>query len=166
MQNFSKIAIPLILIFQTTSHETFNFQAGEKKKIQNILDSDDSKGIGKDIKNLSIITKSAKSKKLNFAKNKLLEIDFLTFEAKEAFIYLREAFTKTLILRHFDSKCYIYLKTNTSGYTIGGIFCQMTLSKFFSDQEIYKSFDLNCKSEIDQQYLVPFFLKKIILTKI
>ena len=40
------------------------------------------------IKNLLNIEKLAKFKKLDFAKTKLSEIDFLIFRAKKAFIYL------------------------------------------------------------------------------
>ena len=39
--------------------------------------------------------------------NDLEELKFLIFKAKEAFNYLRQAFTKAPILRYFDSECYI-----------------------------------------------------------
>ncbi len=47
--------------------------------------------------------------------------DFLIFRAKKAFIYVQKAFTKGLIFRHFDSECYIHIKTNVSEYGIGGV---------------------------------------------
>ena len=52
---------------------------------------------------------------------------FLTPEAKLAFSRLRQAFTKVPILHYFDPKCYIRIKTDTSGYAIGGILSQVTL---------------------------------------
>ena len=51
---------------------------------------------------------------------------FLTLEAKLAFLQLREAFTKALILHHFDPECYIWIETDASGYVIGGILSQLT----------------------------------------
>ena len=66
--------------------------------------------ISKSIKNLSIVANLAKSTrsklKGNFAKANS-KPDFLTLEAKKAFIYLQKAFTKALILRHFDPEHHI-----------------------------------------------------------
>ena len=60
------------------------------------------------MKNLSFIIKSDKLKKLNLLiKFNSSKIDFLTFEAKNTFIYQQKAFTKALILHHFDIKHYI-----------------------------------------------------------
>ena len=52
--------------------------------------------------------------------------NFLTFEAKLAFVWLKQAFTKAPILYHFDLKRFIRIETNASGYTIGDIFSQLT----------------------------------------
>ena len=52
--------------------------------------------------------------------------NFLTLEAKLAFLYLRLVFTKAPILYYFDLKCYIRIKTDAYDYLIGGIFSQLT----------------------------------------
>lgn len=79
------------------------------------------------LKMLSII-KIAKSKKPKLTKFNSSKTNFLTLKAKETFIYLQKVFTKALILRHFDPKCYIYIKTNTSGYIISEILSQINLN--------------------------------------
>ena len=52
--------------------------------------------------------------------------NFLTPDARQTFNQLRQAFTEAPILRHFDFKRYIQIKTNAFGYAIGGVFSQMT----------------------------------------
>ena len=44
--------------------------------------------------------------------------NYLTPDAKKAFDQLRQAFTKTPILQHFDPKQYIRVETDASGYAI------------------------------------------------
>ena len=68
---------------------------------------------------------------------------FLNPEAKLAFSRLRQAFTEAPILHHFDSKHYIRIETDASGYAIGGTFNQLTPESgqwhpvvFFSGQMI------------------------------
>ena len=51
---------------------------------------------------------------------------FLTSEVKLTFLHLREAFTKALILHHFDPEYYIWMETNASDYAIDGILSQLT----------------------------------------
>ena len=51
---------------------------------------------------------------------------FLTPEAKLAFLRLRQAFTEAPILHHFNPERYIRIEIDASGYTIGGIFSQLT----------------------------------------
>ena len=78
---------------------------------------------------MSTTAKSAKSKKPKLTKSKKSDLvknnypgtDFLTFEAKKAFIYPQKAFFKDLILRHFDPRYYIRIKTDLLGYTIGEV---------------------------------------------
>lgn len=53
---------------------------------------------------------------------------FLISEASKAFILLMHAFMKALILRHFDFECHIKIKTNASGYAIGGVLNQLILN--------------------------------------
>ena len=49
------------------------------------------------------------------------EPNFLTLDAKKAFNYLQLAFIKALILQHFDLESHIQIKTDASGYAIGGV---------------------------------------------
>ncbi len=51
---------------------------------------------------------------------------FLTFEARKAFIKLRQAFVEAPILNHFDPKRHIRIETDVSGYAIGRILSQLT----------------------------------------
>ncbi len=95
------------------------------------------------IKNLLTVAKLTKSKKLdlpkaNFAKVNCFGTDFLTFEAKKAFIYLQKTFVEALILRHFDPKYYIHIKTNVLRYAISEVLSQMILNQHFSDHVIYE----------------------------
>ena len=53
--------------------------------------------------------------------------NFLTPDAKKAFNYLRLAFIKTPILQYFDPESYIRIKTDASGYAIGGVLSQLNL---------------------------------------
>ena len=75
--------------------------------------------------------KSAKSKKPSKSGNlpnfdaKEAGPSFLTPEARSAFNRLRLAFTEAPILRHFDPECHIWIKTDASGYTIGGVLSQL-----------------------------------------
>ena len=52
--------------------------------------------------------------------------NYLTSDAKKAFDQLRQAFTKALILQHFDPEQYIQVETDASGYAIGGVLSQLT----------------------------------------
>ena len=58
---------------------------------------------------------------------------FLTPGAREPFNQLRKAFTKALILQHFDPECYIRIETNTSGYAIKEVLSQLTSDYLTSD---------------------------------
>ena len=64
-----------------------------------------------------------KSAKSDFTKpmRRAEESSFLTPDARRAFTQLRQAFTETLILRHFNSERYIRIETDAFGYTIGGV---------------------------------------------
>lgn len=74
-------------------------------------------------------------------------IGFLTFETSTAFSLLRQTFTKVSIFGYFDLKYYIKIEANTLGYAMS-----RTLSQLILDS--------------DQQYLVIYFLKKMISVKI
>ena len=51
---------------------------------------------------------------------------FLTADARQAFIQLRQVFTEASILSHFDPERHIRIETDASGYAIGGILSQLT----------------------------------------
>ena len=53
---------------------------------------------------------------------------FLTAKVKKALTKLGQAFVKASILNHFDLEHHIQIKTDVSGYNIGGIFRQQTLN--------------------------------------
>ena len=54
-------------------------------------------------------------------------MSYLTPDARRAFTQLRQKFTKTPILQHFDLECYIWIETNALSYAIGGVLSQPTL---------------------------------------
>ncbi len=135
IRNFNKIAVPLISMLRTTNEstgdETQSTQV-ENQDVPNAVSGAGGGGVGGSFENLSTTIKSAKSKKSKSTKSKksdLLKVnfakvnsgtDFLTLEAKKAFIYLRKAFIKASILRHFDPKRHILIKTDALEYAIGG----------------------------------------------
>ena len=53
--------------------------------------------------------------------------NFLTLEAKLAFLQLRQSFTKAPILYHFDLEYYIWIEIEASKYAIRGILSQLIL---------------------------------------
>lgn len=70
--------------------------------------------------------------RISMAKSKDLvkiEAGFLTFKARLAFVKLRSAFIKVLILHYFDLKYHIRIKTNVLGYAIGEVLSQLTLDE-------------------------------------
>ena len=78
---------------------------------------DDNKVVGSSGRN------EGKSAKSDFTKpvRGVEESSFLNPDARQAFTQLRQAFTKALLLRHFDPERHIRINTNASGYAIGGI---------------------------------------------
>ena len=131
IKNFNRIAASLISVFWTIDNSTSNeFQSTLTNASRNNQDRPggiSSKNVDRDIKNLLSVVKSTKSKKPNFVKASFAKMEFLIFEAKKAFIYLRKVFTKALILEYFDLKYYIYIKINILEYTINKFLNQMTL---------------------------------------
>ena len=73
------------------------------------------------------VQKTSKSKNLSKSKKAVGSSDFLTLRAKLAFTKLRQVFLKAPILHHFDSERHIWIKTDVSGYAIGGVLSQLTL---------------------------------------
>ena len=70
-------------------------------------------GNGGDYKNEMV--KRLPSKNLNRA------MDYLTPEARLVFTKLKKAFTKALILQHFDLKCHIWIEIKMSSYAISRV---------------------------------------------
>ena len=65
------------------------------------------------------------------------ELIFLILYVKEAFNQLRQAFTKALILWHFDPEYHIQIKTDASGYAIWKILSQLIFHHLISDYLFY-----------------------------
>lgn len=58
---------------------------------------------------------------------------FLFYVAKLVFTQLRQAFTQTPILYHFELECYTHMRLDSLEYVIGSIPSQPTLDQQFSD---------------------------------
>ncbi len=171
IKNFSRIAASLILILQTTGKNDLGAQANGYEENQDAIASTGSasgSGVDGSIKNLSIIANLAKSKKSKSTKSKKSDLpkanfakvnsetDFLTLEAKKAFIHLQKSFTKTPIFRYFDPECHIQIETNTSRYDISGVLSQMTSDQHSFSHMTHKDPNFS-KFEIGQWHLVAFF---------
>ena len=61
---------------------------------------------------------------LNF-RNRKTRTDFFTPKARLVFTQLRQTFIKAPILYYFDLECHIRIKTDASGYAIGGVSSQL-----------------------------------------
>ncbi len=85
-----------------------------------------------------------KKAEVSRAKNLGQSGTFFTSRARTTFIKLRQAFIEAPILNHFDSERYIQIKTDASGYAIGGIFSQLD------------------PNNLGQWHLVAFFFRKMI----
>ncbi len=132
----------------TRTYETQSTQATKNEKNQGTPSGVGSGGVDRDIKNLSSVIKSAKSKKPNFAKANS-GTDFLTPEAKKAFIHLQKAFTKALIPRLFDPECHIQIEIDDLRYAISGILSQITSDQHSSGHVTNKD-PIPSKSKISQ----------------
>ncbi len=173
IRNFNRIAVPLTSMLRTTNKSTGNETQSTQAENQDALGATDRGGsgrVGRSFENLSIAVKSAESKKPKLTKSKksdlvkaTSETDFLTLEAKKAFIHLRKAFIKAPILMHFDPKCHIYIETNALGYAIGGVLSQMTSDQYSSGHVTHEDPNSDFpKSEIGQWHPVAFFSRKMI----
>ena len=113
------------MILQTTDNDGLNTPAGQNEKNQDTFDGAGGGASGgetdRSIEHLSMAFKLAKpTKESDFV---FSGADFLTSKAKKVFIYLQKSFTKALILKDFDLKCYIRIETNALGYAIDGVLC-------------------------------------------
>ena len=78
----------------------------------------------------------------------------LTPEARAAFNRLQLAFTEAPILQYFDPECHIRIKTDASGYAIGGVLSQLA-SGSSPDGVV-------TKADLGQLHPVAFFSRKMI----
>ena len=154
IQSFSRIAALLTLMLKTTRlSKTLApkaFKAGNNEVVRG--DGDRANEIVMDLSKNKKSKKSTRMPNIGFTE----EPNFLTSDAKKAFNHLRLAFIKTPILRHFDLKRHIWIKTNTLGYVIGGVLNQLN---FDSDAPLN---DLNLKSDFGQWHPIFYFSRKII----
>ena len=93
------------------------FRAGNNEVVRGVGDRAD-----KTVMDLSK-SKNKKFRKLMYIPNikTTRKLNFLTPNAKKAFNHLKLAFIKALIFRHFDLESHIWIKTDVSGYAIGGV---------------------------------------------
>ena len=110
-------------------------------------------------KNQAKTTKSkilVKSKNHDFPKSRTekTETGFLTPKARLAFIQLRQAFVEAPILHHYDPESHIWIKTDASGYAIGGVLNQLS-SETRPDRVV-------TKANMSQWYLIALFSRKMI----
>lgn len=99
------------------------------KTNNNEIVKDNGKKADKIVKNLSKLKKLKNTKSKIYINIKTIEKPiFLTFSAKEAFNFLKQAFFKALIFQYFDFKCYIWIEINISSYAISKIFSQLNFN--------------------------------------
>ena len=88
------------------------------------------------------------------SRNREFGTGFLTPKARLAFTQLRQVFVKVPILHHFNPKSHIWIETDVSGYTIGGVLNQLS-SETRPDEVV-------TTANLGQWYLVAFFFRKMI----
>ena len=169
IQGFNKIAALLISMLKTTvlsqmlvANEVFATNEvggieGDDKSIEKYGKSSKTRKLFKSQKSAKSRKKLSKSENLPHFNAKKNGPSFLTPDAKTAFNHLRLTFTKAPILWYFDPECHIWIKTDTSGYTIGGVLSQLA-SKTRPNGVV-------TKTDLSQWHPVAFFLRKIILAK-
>ena len=147
IQGFSRIAATFTLMLKTSKSTESTSQpkegvvgiGGDRKARYNRSklnrNETDNNGVNSNEVDDEIGKKSQKtSKSKNLSKSKILVkfkktlgLDFLTLRAKLAFIKLKQAFLKVLILHQFNLERHIRIKTDISSYAIGGVLSQPTL---------------------------------------
>ena len=109
IQGFSKIAGLLTLMLKTTrSAKNLSSSIVEDAELGSISGGDDCED--KTVKRSPLISKNSNR-----------GTGYLNLGAKQAFIQLRQAFTKAPILWHFDSECHIWIEIDMSSYATGGV---------------------------------------------
>ena len=110
IQSVSKIARPLILMLKTSSAPRLS------KNLLSLID------VAK-VNEIGISGGNCKDKMIgkSLFKNLNRVTSYLTPDARQAFIQLRQAFTKARILQYFDLEYHIRIETDISSYAIGWI---------------------------------------------
>ena len=145
IKGFNRISAPLTTMSKTT---------GSSVSSASRLD-DNEVVVGGGASRLDASKKLAKSKKTKNVHDSE-EPKFLTFEVKEAFNHLRQAFTKALILQHFDLECHIRIETDASSHAIREVLSQLTPNQVTLDDAIGSNVDW---------HLVAYFSRKMIPTE-
>ena len=143
IKSFSKIAAPLMSMLKTTvswqvliANIVFVTKkvliADKVHGVESVNELNEIYGKLSKTRKLSKSQKLAKSRKKLFKSGNLSnfnakknEPSFLTPDARMTFNYLWLAFTKILILRHFDPECHIRIETDALGYAISGVLNQL-----------------------------------------
>ena len=166
IQGFSRIAAPLTSRLKTAAPP-------ERLTLEEVGDVEGGDGV--DSSGIEITKKSEKLKGQKTSKSRKLSKSgknssksgnspnfgateagpsFLTPEARSAFNRLRLAFTEAPILWHFDPECHIRIKTDASGYAIGGVLSQLA-SGTSPDGVV-------TKADLGQWHPIAFFSRKMI----
>ena len=141
IKNFSRIAAQFLLMLCTTNESTSNEPKSSQAKSQDATGRPVSGEIDNRTENLSSGTMAKRSSKAEFPSCK----------AKKAFSRLWKAFTKALILRHFDPEYHIWIETDILRYAINKVLSQMTLDQYFSNHVTHQANgQTNLLSEIGQ----------------
>ena len=175
IEGFSRVVAPLTLMLKTT--ESFGSAPSVLKAEDGVVGGggdradETAKNLSK-VRNLSKSKISSKSKKSKNDKSEIPtctnigvtgEPTFLNPGAGETFNQLRQAFTKALILQHFDPECHIRIETDVSGYAIGGVLSQLTPDQVTSSFELnLAKFKVLTKPNLNQWYPIAYFFRKII----
>ena len=122
IQGFSRIAAPLTSMLRISLTPTSATQ-----KSMNLVDEFGGGDCGKNEARTSTSTKRPTEADYPSSDHVSHAVsNYLTLDAKKPFDQLRQAFTKAPILQHFDLEQYIQVKTDASGYAIGGVLSQLT----------------------------------------
>ena len=137
IQSFSRIARPLISILRTSPAT----QSSKNSLLLIDMAEVNEIGVGDGDDHEDKTIKRLLSKNLNKATS------CQSSNARQAFTQLRQTFTKAPIPQNFDLKCYIWIQTDASDYSIGRILSQLTLDN------------------LSQWDPVTYYSRKIILAK-
>ena len=116
IRGFNKIAVPLTSMLKTTRLSDLS----QRDNDDEVVESGGNNNLFKSKK-----SKNAKSG-IQTRLGAMGEPIFLTLDTRDTFNQLRQAFTKALILQHFDPEWHIRIETDASGYAIKRVLSQLT----------------------------------------